>query len=354
MTDVGEDAITGCLLGTAVGDAIGLPCEAMTRARQRRLFGKIDGPRLLWGRGMVSDDTEHACLTAQALIISAGDTALFRRELARQLRGWLLTLPAGTGMATLKACVRLWFGVNPQRSGVYSAGNGPAIRAPIIGICCGNDTGVLRELVRASTHLTHTDPKAEYGAFAIALAAHWSRTKTEIIPYEYCHELQRLLPDEADELKQLINKAVASVDAGENTEQFADSLGLGYGFSGYIYHTVPGVLHAWFRHPEDYRAAVLEIVSCGGDTDSTAAILGGIIGSRLGRSGIPHEWLGALWEWPRSVHWMQKLGQRLAGVLARSTPQPALPLPFAGVVLRNFVFLLIVLGHGFRRLLPPY
>lgn len=78
--------ITGCLLGTAVGDAIGLPYEGLTRQRAARLLGAPDRHRLLFGRGMVSDDTEHTCMVAQALIVSGGDPEVL--ELTKD-RNWL-------------------------------------------------------------------------------------------------------------------------------------------------------------------------------------------------------------------------------------------------------------------------
>ena len=77
-----------------------------------------------------------------------------------QLRFWLLGLPGGIGYATLKAILKLWLGFKPEHSGIFSAGNGPAMRSAIIGVCYGNDSQKLRELVKASTRLTHTDPKA--------------------------------------------------------------------------------------------------------------------------------------------------------------------------------------------------
>lgn len=54
-------AIEGCILGTAVGDALGLACEGMSRARREKVFGPVDGYRFIFGKGMVSDDTEHTC-----------------------------------------------------------------------------------------------------------------------------------------------------------------------------------------------------------------------------------------------------------------------------------------------------
>ncbi len=58
-----SDAIQGCILGTAVGDAVGLPREGLSARRAARLFGSAPlGHRLLLGRGMISDDTEHTCM----------------------------------------------------------------------------------------------------------------------------------------------------------------------------------------------------------------------------------------------------------------------------------------------------
>jgi len=81
-----RDAILGCLLGTAVGDSVGLACEGLSKRRQRRLFPEITGPSLVFQRGMVSDDTEHACMVAQALIASAGEVDAFTRSLAHGFR----------------------------------------------------------------------------------------------------------------------------------------------------------------------------------------------------------------------------------------------------------------------------
>src|SRR4051794_5884011 len=89
------DRLTGALLGTAVGDALGLPREGLSRRRAQRLYGK--GPirhRFVLGRGMLSDDTEHACMTAQALLAAPEDEMRFARSLAWRLRGWLAAMPA--------------------------------------------------------------------------------------------------------------------------------------------------------------------------------------------------------------------------------------------------------------------
>ena len=116
-----KSAIIGCLLGTAVGDAMGLPMEGLSRGRQQRVYPAIKGYHLLFGRGMVSDDTEHACMVSQAIIASGGEEKAFAKELAWRMRRWLLALPAGVGFATLRATLKLWMGYPAHRSGVYSA-----------------------------------------------------------------------------------------------------------------------------------------------------------------------------------------------------------------------------------------
>lgn len=352
--EVRDAAAVGCILGTAVGDALGLAAEGMSRRRQRCFFPCLDRPRFFCGKGMVSDDTEHTCMVAQALIVAGGDLDRFTRSLAWRLRFWLLGLPAGIGRATLRAVVRLWLGFPASSAGVFSAGNGPSMRSALLGVSLGDDPVRLRDWVRGSTRLTHSDPKAEYGAYAVALAAHWSAAREAVAPAEFLDALRRDLGADATQFTDLVARAVASAAAGEATETFADSLGLQRGVSGYTYHTVPVVLHAWYRHPRNFRTAVLDVVHCGGDTDTTGAILGGIIGAGVGKAGIPPDWLGAVWEWPRSVAWMEQLGRRLAAAPASSFRQPALRLFVPGLLLRNLLFLALVLAHALRRLGPPY
>ena len=349
-----QKSITGCLLGTAIGDAFGLPYEGLSKQRQNKLFPNIKNHNFIFNKGMISDDTEHTCMVAQSLIVSAGNTSIFTKKLAFRLKWWLIGLPAGIGSATLKSIIKLWLGFPPHKSGVFSAGNGAAMRSTIIGVCYGDDIQKLRDLVRASTRLTHTDIKAEYGALAVALAAYLASQKIIIYPQIYYKKLENLIGLEQVEFLSLIKQACDSAESGENTYLFAAKIGLSKGVTGYIYHTVPVVIQTWLRYQQDYKTAILEIVSCGGDTDTTAAILGGIIGSAVGKDGIPQQWLDKLWEYPRNIKWVESLGIRLAEVCQQNTKQSSLPLPVCGVFLRNILFLLIVIAHGFRRLFPPY
>ena len=359
---VAEAPIVGSILGTAIGDSIGLPYEGLSRRRAGRLLGPPDRHRFFFGRGMVSDDTEHTCMVAQSLIGSGGDPDAFGRQLAWGFRLWVLGLPAGIGFATLRSILKLWLGVSPRKSGVHSAGNGPAMRAAIIGAAV-DDGAELTRLVRSSTRITHTDPRAESGALAVALAAQMAR-QSQVVPGAAFLDRYRAYSKggddepgrliEGDELERLIEDAVRAADEGQSTADFAASLGLAKGVSGFVLHTVPVALHAWLTNQRDFRSAVQAVIQCGGDADSTGAIVGGIVGASVGREGIPEEWLDRLIEWPRSTAWMERLAAQLDATMRSGVATRPIRLPVYGVILRNLFFLVVVLLHGARRAFPPY
>jgi hypothetical protein len=99
---------------------------------------------------------------------------------------------------------------------------------------------------------------------------------------------------------------------------------------------------------------VLSIIACGGDTDTTAAIVGGIVGAGVGKEGIPAAWRDGLERWPHDIAWLESLATRLAFVVqtgCATTPPSVNPLTRAP---RNLFFLAVVLYHGVLRLVPPY
>ncbi len=344
MTDR-PDAVAGALLGRAVGDAVGLPYEGMSARRGVRLLGPPDRHRFLFGRGMVSDDTEHSVMVLQALCEEPTDADRFARAFARRLRWWLIAVPAGVGIATLKATLKLWVGFPASRSGVFSAGNGPAMRTGVLGAAI-DDLGQLRAFVRAAPRVPHTDPKAEAAAFAVALAAWCARRD---LAAEFFDRHRATAPDAPAEFADLLTRVESGIAAGQSVTDFAGGFDR-RGVSGYIYRTVPVALFAWQRHPTDCRAAVAELVRCGGDTDTTAANGGAIVGAGVGPSRLPADWVAGIWEWPRSVAWMRRLADAVTGERAQAPPAVT---PGVGLA-RNAVFLAAVVAHVARRALPPY
>jgi hypothetical protein len=120
--------------------------------------------------------------------------------------------------------------------------------------------------------------------------------------------------------------------------------------TGYAYHTVPVALFAWMRHYGDFQSAVTSAIACGGDTDTVGAIVGALAGCTTGPRGIPVGWLTGVRDWPRSQTLLKTVADRLFTEESGET----VPYFWPGVLPRNLVFLLIILVHGFRRVLPPY
>ncbi|MGJ8638009.1 MAG: ADP-ribosylglycohydrolase family protein [Opitutaceae bacterium] len=335
----------GVLWGTAVGDSVGLPAEGMSREKIERL-GWSDHweHRFLFGKGMLSDDTEHSLMVAEALAKHPDDVVAFQRALAGKFRWWLLALPAGIGMATARSIIKLWCGFSPMNSGVFSAGNGPAMRSALIGAYFADQPEKMEVYVRASTELTHTDPKALVGALAVAYCAAWPDD------LDRCWEaLADLSQYESDEWPIIVGELKNALVAGKSVSDYAVQLGQASGISGYIYHTVPLVLFAWFKWHADedgFEKGMIDVLNCGGDVDTIGAIYGAIAGAHWGRKRIPKEWSDGIQDWPRGAGYIDRCVSALAG----AGDVPGFLWPFA--LIRNLFFLLVVLAHGFMRLVP--
>ena len=93
--------LEGVMIGTAVGDSLGLPAEGLSPQRIAKNGWSKWKQRLIFGKGMISDDTEHTLFVAQAILSHPNDAEKFQRALASKLKWWLASLPAGTGFSMI-------------------------------------------------------------------------------------------------------------------------------------------------------------------------------------------------------------------------------------------------------------
>ena len=323
--------IYGCLMGTALGDSMGLPFEGLSRKKIAKKNFDFSTQHLFLSKGMFSDDTEQTILVAQTLIETYDNEKLFEKKMRRGLQKWLLALPAGIGVATLKSIIRSFFIKHPA---VFSAGNAPAMRCAILGVLFGNNDTKLQRMVKINTLLTHSDPKAYYGALAVAKASYLSSIGKEGLFFE---KMKTLVKDE--EFNTLLSLVENNLEL--SSLEFLIKLDLEKGVGGYIYYTLPMVLHVWLNYKNDFQKAIVEMVKCGGDTDTTGAILGAIIGSN-GKK-LPQSWIKGIVDYPLSVKVIQEVSLRLERSSSHKSEEKALWLPYPLIFLRNMVFLIIVL-----------
>jgi len=348
-----NERFAGVLLGTAVGDALGLPAENLSPGRIRRRWNGAWRMRLVFGRGMISDDTEHTLMVAQALLAHPQDANTFQRALGWKLRWWFAGLPGGVGLATAKACLKLWVGFPANKAAVKSAGSGPAMRSAIIGAYFANDPIRRREYVLASSRLTHRGWQAEAAALAVAECAALAVQMQRQPEPKQVFEVLRSLTAE-NQWQNWIQQIEAALATNQCILEFVRTVGLEKGVSGYSLHVVPVAIYAWLRHPGDFRTAIINTLERGGDTDTVGAILGALVGAVVGKQGIPLDWLDSICDWPRSVSFMARVAEKLAEQNQLQNPSGLVHYFWPGLIPRNILFLLVVLLHGLRRLAPPY
>ncbi len=326
--------VEGCLLGTAVGDALGLPCEGLKPGRIARRFMPLDRYRLFGRLGFVSDDTEQSALVAAAIargrVVANDDVVVDIDEIVRDFRlallGWFWRMPFGVGLATVRAALKLSFGL--KNSGVSSAGNGAAMRSAVIGaVFFGpRHRATRRALAEALARVTHTDERAVEAAVFVAHVAGGDE-----------HALADV---KSAELSAALNKASDLADANASVADAAAAIGT----SGFVMHSVP---FAWFclcRFGFSFDA-VTAAIEGGGDTDTNAAIVGGWVGGQS-PTVLPPQLVADLIGGPFGPWHLRAIA---ASVSARQRP-PRYLWPLA--LLRNLSLYPVILVHGFRRLLP--
>lgn len=173
----------GAFYGLALGDALGMPTQSMSRTSIREDYGAIDGllpagPRQLIAAGMpagsVTDDTEQAVLLAELLIEGQGhfDALAFAQRLitwehGMEARGSLDLL----GPSTKAAVKRLTDGSPASESGRFGSTNGAAMRITPVGIAFdASDLTSFVDAVTRASEVTHNTSIGIAGAAAVGAA----------------------------------------------------------------------------------------------------------------------------------------------------------------------------------------
>jgi ADP-ribosylglycohydrolase len=353
-THIDSSRYLALLSATALGDSLGLPYENMPGKRVRHLTISGLRQRFVFGRyGVISDDTEHALITARALMNAGNDTDVFERGLSRRLKRWLQTFPPGVGKATLFSIMKMWF-VAPSKAGYRSAGNGPLMRAPIIGFYHASDEVIRDKFVVRSTRMTHRDPRALFMASGIAdIVAHLVEDPLDWPAmsrlFRVAANRHATMGDAAhlDELALLLEALDEAHAKDVLTLTALESIGGSKGIDGYCYRSALAAAYI-ASHSTSVHEAIEFAVSVGGDTDSTAAIAAAIA-SAAGKPCHPYPMVRIL-DWPVSPAYLEAHARALSLRHPNDLQEPA----YIPQLLRNIVVVLLDMGHILRRLLPPY
>ena len=298
----------GALAGLALGDALGMPTQAMSPEQIRAVYGRITG--LVDGdasqpyapgmpAGSVTDDTEQALLIASLLVrgrgSSSGRVALNAVEFAHALLAWEDSMiERGSldllGPSTKAALERVRAGEDPLTVGGAGTTNGAAMRVTPIGIAVSTeDPEAFAEAVWSSCRVTHATRQGFQSAALVAAAVSMG-----------IDTVRTPSPD----LRSLLWKAVTYVDslpergawtpdpdvvaatrramqlvanpASSSLECLIDQVGTSVASA----HAIPMAFALLARDPSPQ--ALLDAANLGGDTDTIGAIAGAILGAALG------------------------------------------------------------------------
>lgn len=279
------------LVGCAIGDALGNPFEMKPAISP--LLTEWDGQFKAGGTfwrgeaGQYTDDTLMSIALSKSLIQSNGFDP---EDVAREYLAWYDTgNTRGIGTTTASAMMNLKLGANHQESGLIrghdglpAGGNGTAMRVAPIGLAYRHDLLHLMEYAIKDAAITHNSLEPKIGSAAVAmgvalLANRVSDTKAVLA------DVSAVLTDSL--VKDKIVQAILFIEDGRDPVEALAQIGT----SGYVPETVGAAFYC-LGATESFQDAVIMAVKAGGDTDTTAAVVGAMAGTWYGLEGIPEEY----------------------------------------------------------------
>jgi ADP-ribosylglycohydrolase len=300
-----RDSALGALYGLAIGDALGMPTQLMSRAAIATRYGALrsfepaDADHPL-AAGMpaasITDDTEQALLLAGLLIEGDGhvDAAVFARELVRweegmRAKGSLDLL----GPSTKRAVEAVIEGESIEESGRFGTTNGAAMRIAPIGIVVdSSDLAAIVDRVVEASRASHNTGVAIAGASAVAAAVSagidGANLEDAIGLAAAAADLgvQRGYWVAAADVASRIRWTAELVDRTDTEGSLTRIYEL-IGTSLASQESVPAAFGILRLFPSDPWEACLAAASLGGDSDTVAAMVGAIGGAIYGVDALP-------------------------------------------------------------------
>jgi ADP-ribosylglycohydrolase len=271
------------LRGLSVGDALGARWEGAAFDAQTAI-GNLQPDE---GPAVWTDDTQMA-LSVVEVLYQRGciDQDRLAAAFARRYEPWR---GYGAGMHHLLSRLREGDDWRSARFNIFpegSFGNGSAMRVAPLGAFCFEDSieTVVREAA-LSAEVTHAHPEGKAGAVAVATAAWLAARSRGQGPPRIIEVCDAPLEPFLAVTKQ--TRLAARLPEGTSLDEAVTRLGNGSHVS--CQDTVPLALWIAFAHMDDYETAVQWGIAAGGDTDTLAAIVGGIVAARLGPASFPIE-----------------------------------------------------------------
>ena len=275
-----EAKFVGCLVGSAIGDALGASFEGS--------WVKSEMEDVSFG-GRWTDDTHMMIGVAESLIAKNGFDGehmawtFIRNWESEPWRGYGPGPPKvfrmiKSGIPWFEAAKRLY-------GGTGSYGNGAAMRVAPAGLCYYDNLEKMRKAAYNSAEITHTHDLGREGAaiqaYAVALAL-----RTEPAQLDPSGFLQYIAGfTESKVYRKKLEKAIDLLNRDDRREVIAS-----LGNTVEAFNSVPTAIYCFAKNYQNYAKAVLYAVSLGGDTDTIGAMTGAIAGAYHAENKLPNPW----------------------------------------------------------------
>lgn len=287
-----KERFLGTIFGQAVGDALGLSTEFMSKQEVDLFYPNgiddylqivQDDHRRRWQRGDWTDDTDMMLCILDSFVACQKVDVL---DIARRFKEWMMNGGMGIGRHTYNVMALGDYTSNPQKAAEIiwkmgkkkAAANGAVMRTSVVGLLKENVVNNAENICK----LTHFDPRCVGSCVIVSSIIHALVFEDRILDYEEVIGIA----------KQYDERIVPFVDLAYH--EGLDSLCLDDEKSmGYTLRTLGAALWAYW-HATSYKEGILKIVLSGGDADTNAAVAGAILGAKFGICHIPVEWRNGL------------------------------------------------------------
>jgi len=292
-----KDRCVGAIVGFAVGDALGMPAESLSREQIARFYGKPISdflkahpghPSHFLPQGSYTDNTQTMLTTAECLIECK------RMEPARHadaLLSWSRnSVPHRTpSTANLKACKHLSMGRPWNKSGVFSNDSTAAMRMPPIGLLFHQQPDTLTRAALDNCIITHNEPRAKAASVAVAyLIARLVQSTERCLPGDQVLETADHISHMDKDLAAVLRWSTQIAHLPPEEALFE------IGTSSDAIECVPAAIYCFLKYPKHFPDAVLSAVNAGDASDSIGALAGSFVGAFRGVEEIDKRWLDAV------------------------------------------------------------
>jgi ADP-ribosyl-[dinitrogen reductase] hydrolase len=283
----------GTILGFAVGDALGMPAEFLTRDQILRYYGKpiSDFIKAHSGHacdflppGSYTDDTQMMLATAECLIECR---KMDPPRQAESLLSWFQNSDRHRAptRANMQACKHLASGKSWNKSGVFSSGCGAAVRMPPIGLFLHRRPECLIRAALENCTITHTEPRARAASVAVAcIIGRLVEANGKCSPGDQVLEAADRVASLDADMAAMLRWVTQIVHLPPEEALFE------IGSSSDALEAIPAAVYCFLKYPKNFSGAVLAAVNAGDGSNSVAALAGSMVGAMSGAGAIPEHW----------------------------------------------------------------